>query len=183
MMRIEDAAAWLGVSVAWKPFLLGPIFKDAGWQSSPFLEQPAKAQYMWTDMLRQCAKYGIAWTRPSSFPRAAVLPLRVMLAAEHEPWAGEFGRRVMSLNFAKDQDIHTPEAVGRVLEGLDLDMAAWIARAESPENKLRLREQTSVAQARGIFGAPTFFVGPEMFWGNDRLDDALALAARAARPA
>ena len=178
VMRIEDSAARRGVGVKWKPFLLGPIFKSFGWDSSPFVMQKEKSEYVWQDMARQCNKYGLPWTRPSSFPRLALLPMRVALLGAEQPWMADYCRMTMMLNFAEDQDINAPEHVASVLSELGLPAAKIIAEAQSERNKLLLRQQTESARARGIFGAPTFFVGREMFWGNDRLDDALALAAR-----
>ena len=178
VMRIEDSAARRGVGVKWKPFLLGPIFKSFGWDSSPFVVQKEKGEYMWQDMARQCSKYGLPWTRPSSFPRIALLPMRVALLGAEQPWMADYCRMTMMLNFAEDQDINAPEQVAGVLNELGLPAAKIIAEAQGERNKLLLRQQTESARARGIFGAPTFFVGKEMFWGNDRLDDALALAAR-----
>ncbi len=178
VMRIEDSAARRGVGVKWKPFLLGPIFKSFGWDSSPFVTQKEKGAYVWQDMARQCSKYGLPWTRPSSFPRIALLPMRVALLGAEQPWMADYCRMTMMLNFAEDQDINAPEQVAGVLNELGLPAAKIIAEAQGEPNKLLLRQQTETAQARGIFGAPTFFVGKEMFWGNDRLDDALTLAAR-----
>jgi len=178
VMRIEDSAARRGVSVKWKPFLLGPIFKSFGWDSSPFVMQKEKGEYVWQDMSRQCSKHGLPWTRPSTFPRIALLPMRVALLGAEQPWMADYCRMTMMLNFAEDQDINAPEQVAGVLSELGLPAAKIIAEAQGEPNKLLLRQQTETARARGIFGAPTFFVGKEMFWGNDRLDDALTLAAR-----
>ncbi|MBF5040832.1 2-hydroxychromene-2-carboxylate isomerase [Aggregicoccus sp. 17bor-14] len=178
VMRIEQAAARQGVQVRWRPFLLGPIFKALGWETSPFVLQKEKGAYMWKDMVREAHKYGVPWTRPSTFPRRAVLPLRVALLGAEQPWMGELCRRVMLRNFSEDRDIDSPEAMSEVLAGLKLPAEALLAKAQSEENKLRLRTQTEAARSRGIFGAPSFFVGDELFWGNDRLDDALAFAAR-----
>ncbi len=177
-MRIEDSAARRGVGVKWKPFLLGPIFKSLGWDNSPFVLQKEKGAYVWRDMERQCHKYGLPWTRPSTFPRLAVLPMRVALLGAEQPWMADFCRMTMMLNFAEDQDINAPEQVAAVLSELGLPARLIIEQAQTEQNKLLLRQQTETARARGIFGAPTFFVGDEMFWGNDRLDDALAYAAR-----
>jgi 2-hydroxychromene-2-carboxylate isomerase len=174
VMRIEQAAASLGVAVEWRPFLLGPIFKSFGWSNSPFILQPWKNEYVWKDMERQCHKYGLPWKRPSEFPRASVLPARVALVGSGKPWMGEFCRRVMQLNFAADRDINSPALISEVLAQLELEAQDIIDEAQSDANKLRLREQTELAAGKGVFGAPTFFVGGEMFWGNDRLDDALA---------
>jgi 2-hydroxychromene-2-carboxylate isomerase len=179
-MRIETAAARRGVDVHWRPFLLGPIFRALGWETSPFVLQKQKGAYVWIDMARRCKKYDLAWTRPTRFPRAAVLPSRVALLGAREPWIGEFCRRIMTLNFAADRDIDSPAVVGDVLDAMGLSAPLLLAQAVSDANKQALRDQTEAARARGIFGAPTLFVGDEMFWGDDRLDDALAHCTRAA---
>jgi 2-hydroxychromene-2-carboxylate isomerase len=177
VMRIGNLARHYGVVVAWKPFLLGPIFKTLGWETSPFLLQKEKGAYMWRDVTRQCEKYHLPWRRPSRFPRRALLPTRLALLGCDEPWIADFCERVMQINFAEDREIDSPEVVADVLTRLSLNAAELLAAAESEDTKLRLREQTEAARERGIFGAPTFFVGSEMFWGNDRLDDALSVAA------
>jgi len=177
VMRIEQEAARHGVSVQWRPFLLGPIFQSFGWSTSPFVLQPWKTEYVWRDMARQCRKYGLAWQVPSTFPRATVLPARVALLGSGQPWMADFCRQVMQLNFASDRDISSAACVSEALTGLRLPADQILAEAQAEPNKLRLRAQTELARTKGIFGAPTFFVGEEMFWGNDRLDDALAYAA------
>lgn len=177
-MRIEDRAREAGVSLVWKPFLLGPIFRELGWATSPFVLQPEKGRYMWRDMERQAQKYGLPFRKPSAFPRAAVLPMRVAILGAAQPWIGEFCRRTMRQNWVEDRDIDTPEAARLALAGLVPDPDAAIAQAQAEPNKLKLREQTAEARRRGIFGGPTFFAGEEMFWGDDRLDDALAFAQR-----
>lgn len=175
-MRIEDCARAAGVAVAWRPFLLGPIFRSFGWDSSPFVLQAAKGRHMWRDMEREAARLGLPFRRPSAFPRIALLPMRVATLGAAEPWMAEFCRRVMRQNWALDRDIDNEEAVREALDGLVPDADQVIAAALEPANKLRLRASTEEAQARGIFGAPSFFVGEELFWGNDRLDAAIALA-------
>jgi 2-hydroxychromene-2-carboxylate isomerase len=176
VMRIEALAARHGATVVWQPFLLGPIFQSFGWSNSPFVLQKEKGDYVWNDMARQCRKYGIPWSKPSQFPRLGVLPLRVMLAGEGRPWIGEFARRVMLLNFSLDREINSREESGVILDELGQPAAELLALAQSEPVKNRLRQQTETARQRGIFGAPTFFARGEMFWGNDRLDDAMLLA-------
>ena len=177
VMRIEDEARRHGVQIAWKPFLLGPIFRSLGMENSPFVLQKEKGAYVWRDMARQCRKYGLDWVMPGVFPRLGVLPLRVALLGAKTVWIGEFCRQVMLLNFARDQDINEPQGIGRILEELGLPPLDILKETQAELTKTRLREQTEEARLRGIFGAPTFFVGEEMFWGNDRLDDALLFAA------
>lgn len=178
-MRIEAAADRLGVKIHWRPFLLGPIFRSLGWSNSPFVLQKAKGDYVWQDMARECEKYRLPWTRPSTFPRASVLSLRVALVGAQQDWMGAYCRRVMSLNFAQDSEIDSRDVLAEVLTQLGLPAHAILDEAVSDANKLRLRQQTEAAANRGVFGAPTFFVGDEMFWGNDRLDDALARCTQA----
>jgi 2-hydroxychromene-2-carboxylate isomerase len=177
VMRIEDEAQRQGIRIAWKPFLLGPIFQALGMNSSPFVLQKQKGAYMWQDMARQCRKYGLRWVQPTTFPRLGVLPARVALLGAAAPWIGAFCRRVMELNFVHDEDINELGRLVPILSDLDLPAADILAEARSEPTKTRLREQTEQARIRGIFGAPTFFVGTEMFWGNDRLDDALLFAS------
>lgn len=178
VMRIEALARKSDLAIAWKPFLLGPIFRDFGWDSSPFVLQPEKGRYMWRDMERQALKYGLAFSKPSVFPRVALLPMRVAIAGADAPWMAAFCREVMLQNFVQDIDINDPAHVRRALEGLVPDPEEVIDLAQSDAIKTRLREQTAQARQRGIFGAPTFFCKDEMFWGNDRLDEAIDFACR-----
>ena len=173
VMRIEAEAAARGVRIHWRPFLLGPIFRALGFDNSPFVLQKEKGAYVWKDMERQCRKYGIALTRPSVFPRAALLAMRVALLGAEREWIAAYCREIMQQNFVHDRDIGSVEVVSEALVKLGLPAQQTIAEAQSDANKLRLREQTEAAAAKGIFGAPTFFIGDEMFWGNDRLEDAL----------
>lgn len=176
LMRIDALAEAAGVSVRWEPFLLGPVFEAFGWKSSPFVLQKEKGAHVWKDMERQAAKFGLPWKKPARFPQNTVLPVRVALSGRDEPWVRPFCRKLSRANFAEDRDISTVGAVTEVLDSLALPAAAILARAQSAEEKPRLRAQVQRAQALGIFGAPTFFVDGEMYWGNDRLGDALEAA-------
>ena len=178
MMRIRRLAAAAGVLVVPRPFLLGPIFKAQGWDTSLFVLQAAKGRYVWRDMERQCAKYGLRWRQPSVFPRNGLLAARVALQAAGAAWEFDFCEQVMLTNFADDRDIGDEAVIRAILAGLGVDGGAIVAAAQGDACKAGLRARTDAARSRGIFGAPTFFVGDEMFWGNDRLEDALLLAVR-----
>ena len=184
--RVAGAAAAAGVGVRWRPFLLGPIFAAQGWNDSPFNIYPAKGAYMWRDMERLCAEQGLPLRRPTRFPRNGLLAARVALAAAAEAWQPDFVRAVYRANFAEDRDISEPAVVGSLLEQLGQPPRAWLDRAGAQENKTALRQQTDEAQRLGLFGAPSFVVDGELFWGGDRLEQALARArgaALGARPA
>ncbi len=178
-LRIEPLAADKGISVNWRPFLLGPVFTAMGWNDSPFNIYPAKGRYMWRDLERLCEHYQLPLKRPTKFPRFGLLPARIICAHQGAPWIPNFARAVFTAGFAEDQDIGEREVVAGLLRSLGQDEQALIASGESPQGKDLLRRQTEVAVEQDIFGAPTFIVNGEIFWGNDRLEHALAWAGSA----
>ena len=99
---------------------------------------------------------------------------RIASVAAGEGWCPAFTRAVFRANFAEDREIGEAGTLREILESLGRDASEVLERAESPENKLTLRRSTEEATALGIFGAPSFTVGGELFWGNDRLEQALA---------
>jgi len=172
-MRIEDAAREQGVTMRWRPFLLGPIFKAQGWNDSPFNIYPAKGAYMWRDLERICSAQGLPLVRSSRFPRNGLVAARVAARFADEPWIGAFVRGVYDANFAKDREISDPDVVASVLEAIGQPRSR-LDEASSEEARSSLRANTDEAARLGIFGAPSFTTGGELFWGNDRLDAALA---------
>ena len=172
-MRIDGLASSAGVETEWRPFLLGPIFKSRGWDTSPFNIYEAKGKYMWRDIERLSAKYGIPFRMPSEFPRNGVLASRVALASESLEWRSRFSKLVFTANFTEDRDISDEAVIVSILGSLGEEPVSIIRSALSEENKGRLRRATEDAIGRGIFGAPSFVAGDELFWGNDRLEDAL----------
>ncbi len=177
-LRVEDAEFAAGVEVLWRPFLLGPIFTEQlGIKDSPFNVFPVRGRYMWRAVERLCEKHRLPWRRPSAFPRGSLLAARLGCAAGDAPWAPAFHRAVFRANFAEDRDIADPAVLRDVLAALGQDPDALLARAAAPETKQALRDRGAEAARLGIFGAPDFVVGGELFFGQDRLDDALAWAA------
>jgi 2-hydroxychromene-2-carboxylate isomerase len=175
VMRIEPLAREAGVTVRWRPFLLGPVFLSLGWNDSPFNIYPPKGRYMWRDLARLSAKYDLPFRVPSRFPRNGLLAARVALTGADQPWIGEFTRAVMQANFAEDREIAETMVIEEILAHMGLPTAALLEQANSPENKQGLRRQTEQAGELGLFGAPSFITPDgEIFWGNDRLEDALA---------
>jgi 2-hydroxychromene-2-carboxylate isomerase len=178
MARLPGLAREAGVSFALRPFLLGPIFQAQGWNDSPFRLFPGKGAYMMRDIARLADKYGIAYKRPAVFPRMSVLAARVGLLGQNQPWGVDFCLAAFQANFAHDRDIQSEETVTELLQGLSLDAEAIIGQARHEDTKEALRKQVDRARSLGIFGAPMFMVGDEMFWGNDRLEDALEWAMK-----
>ena len=174
--RIGPLAAEAGVEVRFRPFLLGPIFKAQGWDTSPFNLYPAKGRNMWRDLERVCEDTGLPFRRP--VPQNSLLPARVAIAGMgHETgagWGKAFSVAVYRAQFAEGRRIDEPATLEAILSDLNIDAKAALEVAQADANKQRLRAQTEEAQRLGVFGAPTFITaGGELFWGNDRLEQAL----------
>lgn len=178
-MRIEPLAEAAGIEVAWRPFLLGPIFKAQGWDTSPFLLQEAKGRYMWRDLARLCEDAGLPpFRQPKNFPLNSLPAARVALALD-DARRPEFSRAVYLAEFSEGEDIGDRNVIARILRQLDHDADALLAKASEQAVKDQLRANTEEAQRLGIFGAPSFILeSGEMFWGNDRLEQALVRAKR-----
>lgn len=177
--RIEAFAADAGVDLIWRPFLLGPIFQAQGWATSPFNIYPSRGAYMWRDMDRQAQKYGLPQVRrPDPFPQNGLLAARIATIGSDQPWGAEFSRAVYHAEFAEGRSIDDPALLMFLLGAAGQDGAALVAQAKTDQTiKDRLRAATEEAQALGVFGAPSFTTEMgEVFWGDDRLEDALNAA-------
>lgn len=177
-MRVERMAEAAGVRVEWRPFLLGPLFHaQQGLTDSPFNAFPVKGQYMWRDMERVCAEEGLALNHPSQFPRNSLLAARVAIAGLDDGWTPDFSRKVYEANFVADLDISSPEVLAPLIAEAGGSPDAALETAGSDAVKARLKDHVNQAKARGVFGSPSFITADgELFWGNDRLEQALAWA-------
>lgn len=181
-MLAEREANAHGLGIVYRPFLLGPILAAQGYAQPPFVQFPIKGAYVWRDLERLCQDHGLPWKKPSVFPRKAVLAARVALLAVEQGWGAEFCRRVFQLNFVHDHDLEDEAAIRSLVSELGQPAEQVLAEAVSPDNRDKLKAQTSRAQQLGIFGAPTFVVGDELFWGQDRMTQAITWAAREKSP-
>jgi 2-hydroxychromene-2-carboxylate isomerase len=177
-MRIEAMAAERGVEVVWKPFLLGPIFRAQGWATSPFNLFPAKGRHMRRDMARIAAERGLPLVWPETFPANGLIAARIALIGEREGWIAPFSRAVFTAEFSRGRDIADPAVLMEVVLSLGLDAERLLAEASSETVRAALRVRSEEAGARDLFGAPTFVTEDgELFWGDDRLAQALDWAA------
>jgi 2-hydroxychromene-2-carboxylate isomerase len=174
--RAEKLLRHAGIELVWRPFLLGPIFRDRGMNTSPFVVDPVKGRYMWRDMARRCKKYGLPFMRPNTFPMNGLKAARIMTAALDQPWCGAFARSVFTAQFGRGDDISDDFVLGNALDTCGVPQKLWLNRAQLPETKDALRTATDQARNFGIFGAPCMVVGDELFWGDDRLEDAILFA-------
>lgn len=177
-MRIDQMAAQRGLSVIWQPFLLGPLFAAQGRDNSPFNIYPAKGRYMWRDMERLCAERQLPFARPDPFPQNGLKAARLTLAIDDQQQRARFARVVFDAEFGQGRDISRDVVLESCLEAAGLG-SDFLNRAQDPGIKAALFSQTQTAAERGVFGAPAFFAGDELFWGDDRLEQALTWAGRA----
>jgi len=178
-MRIAPLAEAAGVEVRWKPFLLGPIFASQGMKDSPFNLFPAKGQHMIRDVKRLADEIGVGFQWPDVFPQSSVLPARVALVGFKESWGHDFSRAVFLAEYAEKRVISDTVVISDILTELKVPVDVTFAAAQSDAIKGELRDLTAEAQKRGFFGAPTFTTSDgELFWGNDRLEQALRWAKK-----
>lgn len=177
-MRIEALAAEAGVNIRWRPFLLGPLFQRQGWNTSPFNLYPAKGRNMWRDMERLCEAAYLPLRRPDPFPQNSLTAARLATIGAGEPWGPAFVKAVYRAEFGEGRDIASLPVLTAVLAELGLPADSLINRARTDEAiKSQLKSTTEDAEARGLFGAPSFTTeSGELFWGNDRLEAAIAWA-------
>ena len=177
--RIRPLAAQANVQVRFRPFLLGPIFKAQGWDTSPFNLYEAKGRYMWRDMERLATGLAMPFRRPDPFPQNSLLASRVALVGLEQGWGEDFSVAVYHAQFVEDGRIDDPRTLAEILSFLNVDATTALEAAQSDGIKLRLRSQVEEAQQLGVFGAPSFTTADgELFWGNDRLEQALIWAKR-----
>ena len=176
--RAENLLRRKNLSFEWKPFLLGPIFRAKGIENSPFVLDPIKGAYMWRDMERRSELFSLPFARPSIFPMNGLHAARIMTAALKEPWCSTFARAVFTAQFGRDEDISKESVLVNALKECGAEPDRWLALAQDDATKAKLRERTEQARQLGIFGAPSFTVNGELFWGDDRLEDAIEWAAR-----
>jgi 2-hydroxychromene-2-carboxylate isomerase len=167
--QIDDLVERTGVDVSWRPFLLGGVFKMTD-NEMPAAVRP-KATYMMKDLHRWADHYDVPFQMNSAFPVNTLYVQRALLAAdEHSPGSLQpFARAAYEAVWTDDRDLSDKSEIALVADSVGLDGEAIVASASEDHIKQELKSITSEAVDRGAFGAPTFFVGEQMFWGNDRL--------------
>jgi 2-hydroxychromene-2-carboxylate isomerase len=176
VMRIDALAQRAGVQLVWKPFNIRALMVEKGLPKGPFVPRPEKLAYMWRDLERRAQRRGLPYTRPSIYPVDSQATVRVAFLAAQEGWCSGFSRRVFHMNFVEGRPIGGEGSLEAALQTLGRDPASTIRRAHGPDIEERLAEQTRLAIDIGVFGAPTFRAGDELFWGDDRLEDAIEWA-------
>jgi len=173
VMRIEAVASAAGIDVRWRPFFLREILIEQ--DNSPFVGKPAKMRYMWRDLERRAARHGIEFAGVPPYPvDPDGLANRLACLACREDWGPNFVKEVYRRWFLEHEVPGEQAAMRRLLARLGRAPDPTIARANGQENRDYLAAETQAARDLGLFGSPTFAVGAEIFWGDDRLEDAVA---------
>ena len=166
--QLPQIAAAAGANIIWQPMLLGGVFKATGNQSP--ISIPAKGRYTMQDFARFARRYGV----PIAFnPHFPINTLTLMRGAAGYLGSAQFERYLSAIfeaMWVNKKNLGKPEVVAEVITRAGLDPAEFARLVSDEEVKDRLKAITEQAIQRGAFGAPTFFVGEEMFFGQDRLD-------------
>jgi 2-hydroxychromene-2-carboxylate isomerase len=173
VMRIERAIHGTGIELVWKPFNLTALMQARRLPRGPFVDRPEKLAYMWRDLERRAQRQALSYRQPAVYPVDSQRTVRVGVLAAGEGWCGQFTKKVFHLNFVDGRPIGTPGQLEAALGELDKDPEAIIRRAHSAEIEAVLERDTRLAIERGMFGSPNFLVDGELFWGDDRLEDAI----------
>ncbi len=173
VMRLAEVAAATGIDFVWRPFNVRAIM--IAQNNIPFANKPVKAAYMWRDIGRRAAKYGLSPKLPAPYP-VADLPLanQVALLGMAEGWGPDYVTESYRLWFDEGVPAGAEPNLSDSLRAAGQESKAIVAHATAAEAVERLATETEKAAALGVFGSPTFVVGSEVFWGDDRLDDAMS---------
>ena len=168
--QMDKIKAETGASPIYCPMLLGAVFKATG-NSSP-VSVPAKGKYIFVDFKRFADSYGVPLNHNPFFPIITTTLMRMLTALQmrSDTRMSEFMDLIFKSIWVDALNLNDPEVVARVLREAHFDPTELVNLANEQATKDRLRDVTTQAVERGVFGAPTFFVGEQIFWGHDRIE-------------
>jgi len=172
VMRLDGVERQSGILFRWRPFHLLLILQEM--KHVPFADKPAKMRYMWRDLERRAAIYGLPVKVPAPYPaKQSVMANLVAIVGMGEGWGANFVRAAYRRWFQEGEETGSEPNLSASLRDVGQDPARVLPLANAPAANERLLAETEEARQLGIFGSPTFVVGEELFWGDDRLDDAI----------
>lgn len=174
--QLPRIAAQAGAQIVWRPMLLGGVFKATGNQSPVAI--PSKGRYMLQDLARFAKRYGVPMAFNPHFPINTLTLMRGAAGYLDSDKLQPYLQAVFEAIWVRQQNLGKPEIVAEVLNAAGLDSAEFEQLVNDEAVKQRLKDNTEEAVKRGVFGAPTFFVGNEMHFGQDRLDFVAEALAR-----
>jgi len=173
VMRLADVERRSGIAFAWRPFSVRQIMMEM--DNIPFRTKPVKAAYMWRDIERRAAMQGLRPRIPAPYPlQQWDTANRVAVLGAEEGWVADYARATYRRWFEDEQEPGSEPNLSDSLREIGQEPARVLERAASAEIGAAYQAATEEARQLGIFGSPTFAVGHELFWGDDRLEDAIA---------
>ena len=173
VMRIAELERSTGIGFRWRPFHLLVILQEM--KHVPFADKPAKSAYMWRDIERRASMYGISAQLPAPYPaKQSVVANLVATVGMREGWGADYVRAAYRRWFQLGQETGSEPNVSQSLLDIGQNPTRVLASASSEDAKTALTAETDAARELGIFGSPTFVVDRELFWGDDRLEDAIS---------
>ena len=168
--QLPALEAATGAQAVFKPMLLGGVFQATGNQSP--VSVPAKGKYIWADFERFAKRYGVPFKMNPYFPIMTLLFMRgaIALQTKGDERFMDYCKTVFNAIWVESLNMNDPATAAKALSKAGFDAQALVALASEQTTKDALKAATQTAVDRGVFGAPTFFVGDQMFWGQDRLD-------------
>ena len=171
--QLPRISAETGAKPQMYPMLLGGVFQATG-NASP-MAVPAKGRYVFIDMKRFADAYGVPLVMNPHFPIITTTLMRAATALQAQ--GDEAFQRYMDAIYraiwVEGLNMNEPSVVGEVLTRANFDSAAVLAMANEQATKDKLKAVTMTAVERGVFGAPTFFIGDHMYWGQDRIEQVI----------
>jgi 2-hydroxychromene-2-carboxylate isomerase len=173
VMRLGELERSSGVRFRWRPFHLLVILQEM--KHVPFADKPAKSAYMWRDIERRAAMYGLPVSLPVPYPaKQSIMANLVAIVGMRQGWGVDFVRAAYRRWFQLGQETGSEPNVSESLRDIGQEPQSVLALANATDATTALMAETDVAKKLSIFGSPTFVVGRELFWGDDRLDDAIS---------
>jgi 2-hydroxychromene-2-carboxylate isomerase len=173
VMRLQEVSETTGIAFTWRPFNVRAIMREMS--NIPFADKPVKSSYMWRDIERRAAMYGLDARLPAPYPlKALELANQVAVIGAQEGWCEAYTRAAYRLWFGQGQPAGIEPNLSASIRTAGEDPERVIAAASGPQGIEALAAQTDEARQLNIFGSPRFVANGELFWGDDRLDDAIA---------
>lgn len=172
VMRLAEVQAGTGIEFRWRPFNVRSIMIEM--DNVPFAKKPVKAAYMWRDIERRAAMHRMVPKLPAPYPLAELERAnRVAVIAAREGWCEAYARESYRRWFEMGEPAGSEPNISASIGKAGRKPESVLRQADSDAAKADLAAATEQAKSLGIFGSPNFVVDGELFWGDDRLDDAM----------
>lgn len=177
IMRLPEISGNAGIRFNWRPFNVRHVMIEQN--NIPFHNKPVKSAYMWRDIERRAHSYGLSPRLPAPYPlQGLVIANQVAIFGAKEGWVEDYTRVTYRRWFESGEPAGEDPNLSATLTEIGKNPAEILAKAESEDAAHALAAATEEAMSLGVFGSPSFVVSGEVFWGDDRLEDAVNWATR-----